>query len=298
MIFAGGAMYNRYAITPLTNADIDRVGKFFTVEYEKKMKRKHREFGSREFDIQQILKIDNTDYSSTAVGCRVLVPGTTRDFGQAFLFNAVTDMGYWYQIGISQGFAFDTLEDKKFGIIYQASGPNGKVLFETTQLKNSIEPVREYDISIRLKGSSVIAEVRDSQGKLLKSIDGPSFGSKRFVGSEWRLKNGERYFTGAMTEIISASRDVKTGSATYIIAGSNLAGIGSFALTANMGASDATRDMSGKHFDYTPGVHKSKSGKTTSMSMGNYVESLVPMVVEANGKKMDGYSFTTSSSAK
>ncbi len=256
-----------------------------------------KDLESRKYDIQQTLAINNANYSSDVIGCIVRIPAT-KEFGQAFLLNGVTDKGYWYQVGISQGFYLETFNDDKFSIAYQVSDPEGKLLHTTIQLRNSIEPNKDYVIAMRIEDRYAIASVSDASGNMIKKIIGPAFGSSRFVGEQWNLKNGSIYFTGPMTEISSVNETVKANSITYILTSPMPVNGADYILVSNIANSLRLGVSVVPSVTYVSGSLFFMGDNKTELKMRNYVESLTSTEVEIDGKKTKGYAFTTSSLGK
>ena len=244
--------------------------------------------------MQQVLEVSNPKFSSKEIVCTISVP-EAKEFGQALLFNGLTNKGYWYQIGISNGTSLDTLKSDKFSISYMASDPKGKVLFLTTQMKGKLEPNQVYNVALRVEGDEIVAGVFDISGNPIKIVSGPSFGSTKFIGGKYLLENGSSYFTGVMTEIISAKPDVKAGTVKYTLFSPMPMNQNEYILSSNIGGSVLGGDKAYSEIDYPQKKTRIIESNKITHVMGNYIEYLIPIEVEENGKKSKAYTFTTSS---
>ncbi len=127
-------------------------------------------------------------------------------YGPAYLLNGLTNLGYWYQVGLSwdwpianggfsPGFAFN----------YEVFSPNGTSIFppDAGGIANFSGPVNPGDkigLSLTFSGESVTMEAIDWQTNSLASVAYESFGAGEFVGFPLSISNAKGYFTGLMTE--------------------------------------------------------------------------------------------------
>lgn len=257
--------------------------------------RRETEFKSRKYDIQQILEVSNPNYSSRVVSCTIRVPAASREFGQAFLLNGLTNRGYMYQIGPAHGIFLDTVDDPKFDVAYMVADPTGRKVYITTQKKNVLEPNTRYKVEMRIEGNKVIAEVSDLSGNPIQIISGPAFGSEKFIGGTFTLQNGSGLFTGVMTEIISPRKDVATGKASYHLFSPMPSIEKDYALSSGINDSVLGGDKAFSEHSYPASTEEVKKKNARDMVMGNYLGSLRHIEVKTNGKTVFGYSFTTSS---
>ena len=127
-------------------------------------------------------------------------------YGPAYLLNGLTNLGYWYQVGLSwdwpianggfsPGFAFN----------YEVFSPNGTSIFPPgaggiANFTGPVNPGDEVGLSLTFNGESVTMEAIDWKTNSLASVAYESFGASEFVGLPLSISNGRGYFTGLMTE--------------------------------------------------------------------------------------------------
>ena len=144
-------------------------------------------------------------YNVTAVG-----QSDSSGYGPGYLLSAVTNNGYWYQVGVSfdwpytvggyvPGFAFN----------YEVFNSNGVSIFPSQGggLENFSGAVSSGDnvaLKLYFSGGDVIMSARDVTSGATESISYSDEGATTFVGLS-EVANSNGFFTGLMTEWYHAS---------------------------------------------------------------------------------------------
>lgn len=130
-------------------------------------------------------------------------------YGPAYLLNGLTEMGYWYQVGLAYnwplinggylpGFSmlYEVFDGGK-NSIYPSGGGSGLISFSGK--------VRENDtvlLSLKIDKGIVYFEAYDLNSGAYASTSYPAYGTK-FMGykeGKYNIANSNGYFTGLMTE--------------------------------------------------------------------------------------------------
>jgi hypothetical protein len=140
-------------------------------------------------------------YNVTAVDQRDLY-----GYGPAYLLNGLSNVGYWYQVGLSWDWPIDTGGySSGFSFNYEVFSPNATSIFpqDAGGLANFTGPVDPGDVvglSMTFEGSYVSMQAYDWNTHSIASVSFQSYGADTFIGLPSSISNSKGFFTGLMTE--------------------------------------------------------------------------------------------------
>ncbi len=128
--------------------------------------------------------------------------------GPAYLVNGLSDMGYWYQVGVSWDWAPGDNPGTGLAMSYEVFDPQGNSVFPADGqggLQAFSGPVNPGDVvllDLYFSGPSgdVVMRAYDTSTGASASATYPSMGASYFVGLQGSVANREGFFTGLMTE--------------------------------------------------------------------------------------------------
>ena len=160
-----------------------------------------------DYDEQEIVAFEE-NFTALSYNVTAVAQTTASGYGPAYLLNGVSNLGYWYQIGISYKWQSEignvSYRDVGFSGIYEAFAPNGTSIFPsgggggTLQMKiNAGDSVNLY-LGF-LSNSTVEFRVTDlnTQSQGVRYFG--SFGATEF-SSLGGPNSDSTFFTGVMTE--------------------------------------------------------------------------------------------------
>ena len=145
------------------------------------------------------------DFSALAFNVTVESFTDPNGVGPAFLLNGLTNLGYWYQVGVSYDWPlYNGGYNSGFNMNYEVFDP----------YNNSIDPavgggLQNFDalifsndtvlLGLTFSSGNVLMTARDWQTGASALQSYPAYGN-RFIGLQSKLANKSGYFTGLMTE--------------------------------------------------------------------------------------------------
>jgi hypothetical protein len=159
------------------------------------------------YDEQEIVAFDE-NFTSLSYNITAVAQTTASGYGPAYLLNGVSNLGYWYQVGISYRWHSEingiSYRDPGFSGIYEAFAPNGTSIFPagggggTLNVKvNPGDPVNLY--LAFLSNGTVEFQASDSRTGSMGTEYFSSFGATYFAAIAGPNPNSD-FFTGVMTE--------------------------------------------------------------------------------------------------
>jgi hypothetical protein len=127
--------------------------------------------------------------------------------GPVYLLNGLSDMGYWYQVGLSWNWSPGQVPGTGFAMSYEVFDATGKSIYPTNGgggLQAFSGPVHAYDsVLLNLYFSStygVVMLARDYNTGSTSSKTYSAEGGSEFIGLSSNTANSNGFFTGLMTE--------------------------------------------------------------------------------------------------
>ncbi|HYB04695.1 MAG TPA: hypothetical protein VED17_09545, partial [Nitrososphaerales archaeon] len=146
-------------------------------------------------------------------------------YGPAYLLNGLSNLGYWYQVGLSWDWPLSSGGYASgFGFNYEVFSPNGTSIYPQNAggLENFSGPVNPGDrieLSLSFSSVDVIMQAIDwGTGAIANAVYNSS-GASYFVGLPDGISNSKGFFTGLMTEQYHVT--IYNGSETKVIYSSN-----------------------------------------------------------------------------
>ena len=162
----------------------------------------------------------NLSYNVTAVEQQDIY-----GYGPAYLLNGLSNLGYWFQVGLSWDWPLSTGgHSSGFAFNYEVFAPNGTSIYPVNAggLENFSGPVKagdQVDLSLSFSSIDVILQAVDWDTGAVASADYNSSGATYFVGLPHSISNYRGFFTGLMTEQYHVS--LYNGSETKVTYSSN-----------------------------------------------------------------------------
>jgi len=157
---------------------------------------------------EQIGVAFDENFSALSYNVTAVAQTTNSGYGPAYLLNGVTNLGYWYQVGISYKWNFNisgvSYIMPDFDGIYEAFAPNGTSIFPSAKGSGSLDvkinPGDTVNLYLRfLSNDSIEFMITDfnTKSQAIKYFD--AFGATDFVALGGPNPN-VGFFTGIMTE--------------------------------------------------------------------------------------------------
>lgn len=147
-------------------------------------------------------------------------------YGPAYLLNGLTNLGYWFQVGLSWDWPITSGGYYGgFGFNYEVFSPNGSSVYPPSaggigNFSGPIDPGNKVGLSLAFVGDTVLMQALDYETGAIASTAFQSYGADIFLGLPNAISNSEGFFTGLMTEQYHAT--VYNGSETKVtFSGSN-----------------------------------------------------------------------------
>jgi hypothetical protein len=172
---------------------------------------------------EQIGMTFTQDFTSLAYNVTAEAQSDSDGYGPAYLLNGLTNLGYWYQVGISWHWpSSNGGYNSGFGFSYQVYGPTGKSVFPTNGgagLGSFSKAVHSGDsvlLSLTFSGAVVQMLAQDWTTGATAQTSFSSEGANDFVGEASHASNTVGFFTGLMTEWYHGSAyNGNQGKVTY-----------------------------------------------------------------------------------
>jgi hypothetical protein len=127
--------------------------------------------------------------------------------GPAYLLNGLSNLGYWYQIGVSYDWC-RTLGAyvSGFYVNYQVFSPSGAHLYPSENVgglisfNGQVYPGDLIKLDLTLENRTVVMTAKDINTGAYASTYFQSYNATKFVGNPNTPHNPEGFFTGVMTE--------------------------------------------------------------------------------------------------
>jgi hypothetical protein len=151
------------------------------------------------YDEQAIL-FDPISTTSVSSAVNVSTQADVNGYGAAFLVNALSTTGYWYQVGVAYDWGWNSGYLPGFAFIYAMFAP-GEGTNAPTALcmeRVSLQSGVPVGLAIQMNGGTVLLSMSDPSGSLLDSVLLGAQGAFGFVGASNATPAG--FFTGWMTE--------------------------------------------------------------------------------------------------
>jgi len=158
------------------------------------------------------------DFSSLGFNVTAVAQQGPDGTGPAYLLNGLTDMGYWYQVGISYNWGYTTGtgtgHSQGFQGIYEVFDPYGTSVYPTTGGGGAM-PLTVYSgdivqFSLHFSNRQVIMATHDWNSSDSASQSYNSFGATTFNGQKYSISSSG-FFRGLMTEQYFNTPDNSTG---------------------------------------------------------------------------------------
>ena len=126
-------------------------------------------------------------------------------YGPAYLLNGLTDVGYWYQVGLSWNWNPGTVPGTGFSMSYEVFDSGGHSVFPTTggggllSYSGSVNQGDTVELFLSFSAGTVVMSSRDLNTRATGSISFSDEGGSEFVGLVQEA-NSNGFFTGLMTE--------------------------------------------------------------------------------------------------
>lgn len=162
---------------------------------------------SPDYDEQLIVAFDE-NFTALSYNITAVAQTTASGYGPAYLLNGVSNLGYWYQVGISYRWHSEfngvNYRDAGFSGIYEAFAPNGTSIFPAGggggSLNLKINPRDQVNLYLAfLSNGTVEFMITDFNTKSTAATYFSSFGATSFSALSGPDPNAD-FFTGVMTE--------------------------------------------------------------------------------------------------
>jgi len=150
---------------------------------------------------QQIAFIYGPDYSYLGTNVLLVEQNDTDGFGPSYLLNGLSNMGWWYQVGVSYNWPLASQQGYSPGVhfAWEVFAPNGTT--NAPLLTNFSGVVHNGDniyLSLSFSGGNVIMAAYDNSTRASASHSYSAQGASTFQGRN--SVNNSKFFTGLMTE--------------------------------------------------------------------------------------------------
>jgi hypothetical protein len=140
--------------------------------------------------------------STTAISADANVSNDTdsNGYGAAFLVNALSTTGYWYQVGIAFDWGWESGYLPGFVFVYSMYAPGEGTNSPSVFCMEQVAAPSGDSVALRigLQGATVVLSLSEPAGSLVDSVLLSAYGASAFVGAPGASASG--FFTGWMTE--------------------------------------------------------------------------------------------------
>jgi len=144
-------------------------------------------------------------FSALAYNVTAIPQSNGAGYGPAYLLNGLTNIGYWYQVGLSWNWNPGSDPGSGFSMNYEVWDTNGYSIFPTdgggglASLSGVVRAGDSVTLSLNFTGASVVMAVRDLDTGAGATVRFLSEAASSFVGLIYP-SNSNGYFSGLMTE--------------------------------------------------------------------------------------------------
>ena len=145
-------------------------------------------------------------FTSLSYNVTAVAQQDANGYGPAYLLNGLTNVGYWYQIGLSWNWAeLGGGNDAGFHVNYNVFNNGGAVVLPpngsggTINLSGAVNQGDSVDLSLSFSNGSVLMSVYDWSTGATAQTAYNSEGATQFIGLSG-TSNANGFFTGLMTE--------------------------------------------------------------------------------------------------
>jgi hypothetical protein len=156
---------------------------------------------------EQLVEVLTQSFTGLAYNVTATVQTDSDGYGPAYLLNGLSSLGYWYQVGISYDWPYQSGGYVPgFAMNYETFNPSGNSIFPTngagglTSLSGTVNPNDEVLLRLSFSSGNVVMYVHDWNTGASATESYSAEGVSSFVGG---ASNG--FFTGPMTEWWHAS---------------------------------------------------------------------------------------------
>jgi hypothetical protein len=142
------------------------------------------------------------EYNVTAV----IQTDTTLDTGPAYLLNGLSNVGYWYQVGVSWNWSPGDTPGTGFDMNYEVFDPGQNSVFPTNggggvqAFSGTVEGGDTVTLNLYFKSPNVVMLAVDANTGAFANVTYSAEGATYFAGSPSAVANSNGYFTGLMNE--------------------------------------------------------------------------------------------------
>ena len=181
------------------------------------------------YDEQEIISF-NGSFTALSFNLTAVAQQDSHGYGPAYLLNGLSNLGYWYQIGITYHWYSElnntSYRDRGFSGVYEVFAPNGTSIFPAKgggSLQMNINAGDQINLYLALlTNGSVVMKATDLKTFSSGTEFYSAFGATYFE-SAGGLDNSKGVFTGLMTEWYHSSPYYGNESAvTYVPYGGNI----------------------------------------------------------------------------
>jgi hypothetical protein len=159
-----------------------------------------------EYDVQLGIAFTQ-DFQSLTYNVTVVAQSDAYGYGPAYLLNGVSNLGYWYQVGVVYNWPYRTRGgyNPGFNVVYEVFDSSGRSVYPVGGggLLSFSGPVHSGDLALLnlyFSGGRVIMYVRDWNTGATASTGYSDQAATYFRGSSSVSQNRNYVFTGLMTE--------------------------------------------------------------------------------------------------
>ena len=146
-------------------------------------------------------------FTSLAYNVTAVAQSDTYGYGPAYLLNGLTDLGYWYQVGLAWNWPYSSGGyNAGFRFFYEVFNAGGSSIFPTSGgggLTSFSGPVNAGDsmlLNLYFSGGNVVMYAYDWNTRASAWETYSAEGATVFQGSPSSTSNSNGFFTGLMTE--------------------------------------------------------------------------------------------------
>ena len=159
-----------------------------------------------EYDVQLGMTFTQ-DFTSLGYNVTAVAQSDAYGYGPAYLLNGVSNIGYWYQVGVAYNWPYNQTGgySKGFNFVYEVFDPSGRSVFPVGGggLLSFSGPVNSGDLvllNLYFSGGNVIMYAKDWNTGATASSAYSDWGATYFMGFPSATQSRSQFFTGLMTE--------------------------------------------------------------------------------------------------